>query len=304
VSEWPPPPAFERLPELADRLDDWDGLVLGLDFDGTLAPIVDDPAAASLTPATRMVLEELASVPTVALAVISGRGRSDLTERVGVDGAVFAGNHGLELGYRDRATVHPEAARRRATVRRLCETVDAQLQTAGVAGYEIEDKGVTATVHFRRVPDAAVPTVLSTVERCAADVDGVRVTVGKRIRELRPAVDWDKGAAMRLLREAAPDRWGGMYVGDDTTDEDGFRAVGADGVGVLVGADDEGPRTETAATHRLAGQESVASFLAWLGVSLDCRTLFDGRPDPWERFLGDADPPDRAALRYPERPPR
>jgi trehalose 6-phosphate phosphatase len=301
VSEWPPPAAFDRLPELADRLDDWDGLVLGVDFDGTLAPIVDDPAAASVAPATRMALEELARIPTVALAVISGRERSDLTDRVGVDGPVFAGNHGLELGYGDRTTVHPEAARDRATIRRLCATIDTRLRAADVPGYEIEDKGVTATVHFRRVPDAAVPTVVGTVERVAADADGVHVTTGKRIRELRPAVDWDKGAAMRLLRDAVPDRWGAMYVGDDTTDEDGFRAVGADGVGVLVDGD---ARRETDASYRLAGQGTVAPFLAWLGASLDCRTLFEELPDPWERFLGRADTSDRGPLGYPGRPSR
>ena len=283
-----PPEVWSRADRLARWLDGGDGLVLGVDFDGTLAPIADDHREPTLDPRARGALEALAAVPSIRLAVVSGRSRADLTARVGVEGVVYAGNHGLELATDDGAVVHAEAAGLGPTVRRACDELDDRL--GGVPGCTVERKGVTATVHFRRVRDDAVSDVTSSVEAVASAADEIRVTAGKRVRELRPVVPWDKGETMRLLGESAPDGWRAMYVGDDTTDEDAFRAIRPDGAGVYVASGGDGDaaadrRTETAASYRLDGQPDVVRLLVWLADRLDSRSSATCATDARETVL-------------------
>ncbi|WP_459194815.1 trehalose-phosphatase [Halosimplex sp. J119] len=241
---------------VADRLAAASGVVCALDFDGTLAPIVDEPDAAQMPPPVRERVERLASLPSVDVAVVSGRELADLRERVAVDGIAYAGNHGLELRYDGQEVVNPEARRCRDAVDRVCDRLADRL--AHVPGVEIEDKGLTATVHVRQVPDERVPeverTVRATVEEVTASGAPLEIRDGKAICEIRPAVDWDKGRAVELLTDEAPDEFLPMYVGDDVTDEDAFRVL-EDGIGVLVG------ERETAADYRLERPRDVREFL-------------------------------------------
>ncbi|MFC7142126.1 trehalose-phosphatase [Halosimplex aquaticum] len=241
---------------VADRLAAAPGVVCALDFDGTLAPIVDDPDAAQMPPPVRERVERLAACPSVDVAVVSGRELADLRDRVDVDGIAYAGNHGLELRYDGGEVVNPEARRCRDAVDRVCDHLGDRL--AHVPGVEIEDKGLTATVHVRQVPSERVAeverSVRATVEEVVATGAPLEIRDGKAIREIRPAVDWDKGRAVDLLTDEAPDGWLPMYVGDDRTDEDAFRVLD-DGVGVLVG------ERETAADYRLEAPRDVREFL-------------------------------------------
>lgn len=287
MSEKLPPDVLTRLDEFVRWLDGGDGLLLGLDFDGTLSPIVDDPSASTLTPEARVVLEAFASEPSVAPVIVSGRGRDDLRSRVDVDGIAYAGNHGLELADGDIETVHPEAARKRPTIARICDELDDRL--ADVSGCVVENKGITATVHFRRVSADAVTGVVSTVDDVVSDVEGMHVTTGKQIREIRPSVDWDKGRVMERLSRTVPDGWRTVYVGDDRTDEDAFRAIQPDGVGIrVVDAADENHTTTTAARYRTRDHETVPHLLAWIGMCVGPRPL-DARSDPLETALGFTD---------------
>ena len=286
-------PERHATPEACSRreaLDDWlagaDGLVLGLDFDGTLAPIVEDHAEAAMTTESRAAVDRLAEHSGVGLAAVSGRALEDLTGRVGLDGVVYAGNHGLELGYDGERTVHPAVEGVGPAIDRLCAELDERL--GDVPGYAVENKRVTATVHFRTVPEEHVPRVVGTVEEVVDGADGLRVSEGREIREVRPAVEWDKGRVMELLAATAPDGWRVMYVGDDTTDEDAFRAIQPDGVGVHVASSEHGD-VETDADYRLDGQAAVPSFLEWLDESVPRPD--SSRGDRWP--AGETFDPDR-----------
>jgi len=249
-----PSPVAARREALYERLAAAPGVLLCLDFDGTLAPIVEEPDEAAMADGCRRALTALADDPSVEVAVVSGRELVDLAARVGVDGVSYAGNHGLELQLTGDPEIHPGARARRATVERVCERIEER--TADVPGCTVERKGETGTVHYRQVPDDAVDDVLAAVDRIAGEAEGIEVTSGKQIREIRPDVDWDKGAAVERLAEEVPDSWTVVYVGDDRTDEDAFEAVEPGGIGVRVGCE-----AGTAASHLIGSQAEVASFL-------------------------------------------
>ncbi|WP_436906742.1 trehalose-phosphatase [Halosimplex marinum] len=248
---------------VADRLAAAPGVVCCLDFDGVLAPIVDDPDAAAMPAPLGERLVALRECESVRVAVVSGRELSDLRDRVGIDGIAYAGNHGLERWVDGERSVASDARRSADAVARVCDRLDDQL--AHVPGVGIEDKDLTATVHVRDVPDDRVPEVERVVretveEAMSAGGPAMEIRDGKAIREIRPAVDWDKGRAVERLAEAAPDGWLPLYVGDDVTDEDAFRVLDGesgslDGVGILVG------QRETAADVRIGSQRDVRELL-------------------------------------------
>jgi len=251
----------DHLHVVASALADSDGLLVALDFDGTLAAITDDPDAARIPDPTRRAVAALAAEPNVAVAVVSGRELADVRERVGIPDLAYAGNHGLEL-HTDEYVAHPEA---RAAEQTVASAVDALADDlANVPGATVEDKRLTATVHHRRAADEDVPGVTETVESLVESRDDLRLTTGKDVLELRPDVEWDKGAAVeRLEADLVPEGedWLPMYVGDDTTDEAAFAVLADRGLAVKVGAD---PATD--APYRVAGPESVRAMLDWLGA--------------------------------------
>jgi len=244
--------------DVASRLAEATGVLLSLDFDGTLAPIADDPDAPTITPAARRAVSRFVGSPRATVAVISGRELADLWPRVGLDGIVYVGNHGLELARGDESVIHPAADRCRPRLRRALDRIRERL--AEVPGWQLEDKGVTATVHVRHTPASRVGEVRSAVEAAARTAEGeLRLTAGKQVFELRPAVDWDKGTAVRFLSDEVPDGWVTVCLGDDVTDEDAFQAVLLDGIAVHVGS-----HRQTAAPYRLPAQDAVAPFLEWV----------------------------------------
>lgn len=242
---------------LADRLADTTGLLLGLDYDGTLAPIADDPDAPEIPPSIRDSLEQLAAHDRTRVAVVSGRALDDLHARVTLDGAVYAGNHGLELLKDGERTVPSAAQHCLSALDTARQEIHTQVES--IPGCHIEDKGVTFTVHVRQTPDEHVETVRTAVEDAVAGVSDIKSSEGKKVFEVRPAIEGDKGTTMATLQREAPAGWQTLYLGDDTTDEDAFEAIQPDGIGIHVG-----DRPETAASYRIDRQQSVAPFLSWL----------------------------------------
>jgi trehalose 6-phosphate phosphatase len=255
TSESAPPALFDHLPAIRERLAETVGLLFCTDFDGTLAGIETDPDAPALGDENRAALERLRDHDRVRVAVISGRELADLTERVGIAGLDYAGNHGLELQRAGTTTTHPVAERRRRDLDAIVVDIEERLADSDCF---VEDKSVSATVHYRTAPERAEEVhdiVESAVERVAPDK--FELSTGKDIVELMPAVAWDKGDALSLLAEEYPG-WLPMYVGDDTTDEAAFRALLGTGIGVHVG------NAETAADYRIENPDEVTRFLDWL----------------------------------------
>jgi trehalose 6-phosphate phosphatase len=231
---------FEDLPAIRRRVDAHDTLALLVDFDGTLAPIIDHPDDVHLPALTRSLLARIARRPRAHVAVVSGRALDDLKRRVGLPDLMYVGNHGFEISAPGWAAERRDAA----DVRRLIGACSHALRRhlRRIRGVLVEDKGVTASVHYRLVRRDQIERVRQIVLREVAQLPPGKVEVrrGKMVIEIRPAIDWDKGrAAVWLLEQIVgkdwPDRCAVVYAGDDRTDEDAFLALGDAAATIKVG---------------------------------------------------------------------
>ena len=237
-------------------------LVVLLDVDGTLAPIAPRPEDARVPAETTSVIAALAAAPEVHVALVSGRAASDSARMVPVPGLWALGNHGMERRSPDGNVLPaPEVAEWEDRVAAAARELGAVArQTAGAL---VEDKRWTISLHYRLVDDAAVPALVQSARRVAADA-GLRVTEGKKVVELRPPVAIDKGTAAVALAEELGGFTGSgtvFFAGDDRTDEDAFRALRARSPrAVTVRVCNE--RIETAAEFRLEEPAALRELLA------------------------------------------
>ena len=217
-------------------------IFLFLDFDGTLAPIALTPAQARIRPALRRLLRRVARRRDARVAVVSGRALKDIKRLVGIPGIVYAGNHGMDIQGPGIRFVEPAAM----CARPLLVKISARLKKAlkEFPGAAVENKGLTLSVHYRLVRPGDVRAVLRTIQNVlgpAIQSGCVRLTTGKKVVEVRPFTHWDKGRALGMILEHAQKasclRFLPVCVGDDRTDEAGFKAASlAGGFGVFVGA--------------------------------------------------------------------
>jgi trehalose 6-phosphate phosphatase len=255
--------ALERVPAWRAGWRESGRLVLLLDFDGTLAPIVARPDLAAIPEATRRALERLRALPGVEAAVVSGRGLADVRERADLGPIAYAGNHGMEIEGPGIHRIHPEAAAARPQLGRAAARISGAL--AELTGTFVEDKELTLSIHFRQAPEREAE-VRRIVDGAVSGEEGLRVTAGKMVLEVRPRVDWHKGRAVEFLLEqlAPPPGAPVLYLGDDATDEDAFRALAGwreEGEGVLVA---DQPSPASAARAWLRSPEEVGDLFAAL----------------------------------------
>lgn len=250
------PSALERFEEIGRLLGDRTPAVF-LDYDGTLTPIVRDPAEATLPEDTREAVRRLRALCPV--AVVSGRDLDDVRARVGVDGIAYAGSHGFDI--RD------PAGERHARAEELLPVLDEAEERLErllppLPGLRLERKRFAIAVHFREVDPERVPELEAAIDRVVEELPDLRKTGGKKIFELRPDVEWDKGKALTwLLRVLELDRGDvvPLYIGDDLTDEDAFEAVRDGGVGIV--ALGENRERATRARYSLSDPTAVRRFL-------------------------------------------
>lgn len=287
------PPALDSVEEIVDRLRQGRPAIF-LDFDGTLAPITDDPSDTFIPPETRAAVEHLRSVCDV--AVVSGRDLEDVRHLVGLEGIHYAGSHGFDVLEAD-GTRHRKASDFKPDLGRAAKALDRAM--GGFDGAFLERKAFALAIHYRMLEDPGQEAAIEdAVDQVVADEPRLRKTGGKKIFEVRPDVEWHKGKAVALLAgflsegegraegsgEAAAESSAGeggpalesgdvvpLYLGDDLTDEDAFRAIAGHGVGIVVRGEDDD--RETAASYVLEQPGLVREFLERLA----------------ERLVGDSD---------------
>lgn len=213
-------------------------IALLLDFDGTVSPIAKTPGAAILPPENRLALERCTGKFPV--AIITGRALADIKKKVGIRGIFYAGNHGLEWSYRGRSGSHGisgEALSALVAAKRALRPLARRYP-----GTLVEDKDMTVSFHYRNL-DRSLRSPLKKdlahiTARFAKRASPLRATHEPLTYELKPAVDWHKGAIARKIvselerekgRKLVP-----IYIGDGKTDEDAFRALRGCGITVRV----------------------------------------------------------------------
>lgn len=235
--------AFDAVENLRSR----GSLLVGLDFDGTLAPLVDHPDDAVPDSDAIALIRDLSASEGTRVAIISGRSLSDLRSRLGdeVPGAILIGEHG-----NDRGAEAPESD----TLDRATRFIDV---LKGDRDVVVERKARSVTFHTRNLDADATEEAISLVRAWAAEHPDVTLLEGKEVLELTVATG-TKGDAIRGLAEAGD---GILYIGDDQTDETVFAVLGPDDVGVKVGP---GP---TAARFRVKNVAEVVELLEALALA-------------------------------------
>jgi alpha,alpha-trehalase len=261
-----PPSALERLDQIAAEAEGR-RLAVFLDYDGTLTPIAARPELATMSEEMRAAVRDLAGLCSV--AIVSGRDRADVEEMVGVNSLSYAGSHGFDIAGPDgRRLQHEQADRSVAALREAADELRRNLN--GIPGAIVEEKKYAVAVHYRLAHRRDVQAVRNAVEAVAARHPALRKTGGKKVLELRPRVDWDKGkAVLWLLRALDLDASDVLpiYLGDDETDEDAFAALQGRGIGILVA---EAARP-THAGYLLGGPDEARLFLQRLTRILEGR---------------------------------
>jgi trehalose 6-phosphate phosphatase len=253
--------------EAWERLRTWSeepGSVAVLtDIDGTLAPIVPTPDMSEVSEELRDLLRRL-SERYLLVAGISGRKTEDALDLLGLDDVVYFGNHGFEILRDGEVEVIPEALPYLERVQELERLAREELAPQGAL---VEEKGITASIHYRNASREVGERSIEFVKREGERLE-LRITVGRGVVEARPPILADKGTAVRtLVEEYRPER--AMFIGDDTTDLDAFRELeklreeGALREILRVGvASDEGPpEIETMADIVVDGVDGVDEVL-------------------------------------------
>lgn len=221
----------------------WSNVLLAFDYDGTLAPIVEDPERAFMRTTTRELLAEAARLyPTI---IISGRAQDDALRRLrGVGVHEVVGNHGLEPWYGSSELIE--------TVQRWQKVLEAHL--GQLKGVHIEDKIYSLAVHYRRSREKK--QARAAVLRAATSLGDVRIVGGKQVVNILPHGAPHKGVALERERERLHCDTA-LYIGDDETDEDVF-ALDEPGrlLTIRVGA-----KRASAASYFVRGQSSVDELL-------------------------------------------
>lgn len=230
-----------------------------LDYDGTLTPIVDRPENAYISSETRNLLKTLAKKRGYKVGIISGRILEDIKKRVGLEDLYYAGNHGLELSGPGIEFVHPEAKELVGNISKISGELKIKLE--GVEGVIVEDKILTLSIHYRTTPAEKIELVKQKVLEVLSRWQHLNLTYGKKVLEVKPRLDWNKGKAAQLLIEKVAPESLPIYAGDDSTDEDAFLQLSR-GVTILV----TNTPIQTSARYYLRDADEVKEFLKQLAI--------------------------------------
>jgi trehalose-phosphatase len=215
-------------------------LLLFSDFDGTLAPIVERPQLAELSPETKSLLQLLADNNSISLTIVTGRALADIRQKIGIKKIMYIATHGFEI---EGVNVHFRNPLFPKTAKIYCE-IEKELRAVfqDIPGVIFEDKGMVLAVHYRMVPEGKKDFVRKAVQKQARPYVRLRevsLREGKAVIEIRPAIAWDKGKAvlwlLRAGKKVAAPKPLIVYIGDDETDEDAFRSLRGKAITIKVG---------------------------------------------------------------------
>jgi alpha,alpha-trehalase len=226
---------------------------------------VERPEQAVLSSEMRAILKNLSKRCTV--AIVSGRGLKDVQERVALESLYYAGSHGFEIDGPGQERIRNEKGFEALPALNAAENELRSLLT-DIHGALVERKKYSVAVHYRRVASGQVEMVENKVDDVLQRHSGLRKGYGKKVFELQPDVEWEKGRAVIWLMERLGLRGEAVrtiYIGDDVTDEDAFRVLQKRGVGIVVHGGEE---RHSYARYGLVDPGEVLTFLQNLSAAI------------------------------------
>ncbi|XP_042390324.1 probable trehalose-phosphate phosphatase 6 [Zingiber officinale] len=247
-------------------------MVMFLDYDGTLSPIVDDPDSAFMSEPMREAVRDVARhFPT---AIVSGRCRNKVFNFVRLKELYYAGSHGMDIKGPSKSTKKTTSKTNPVLFQPASEFLPVMDEVynalvekiKSVPGSRVENNTFSLSVHYRCVEEKIWNSLAELVRSVVNDYPELRLTVGRKVLEIRPSIEWDKGKALEFLLEsigfANCNNVFPVYIGDDRTDEDAFKVLRerGQGVGILVSKFAK----ETNASYSLQEPAEVNKFLRQL----------------------------------------
>lgn len=249
-----------------NHIDDVCKLSVILDYDGTLAPLTSHPDLAFMSEETKRVLERLANMPDVNVAVISGRSLENVSNMVNIDKITYAGSHGLEILHPDGTKfIHPVPNEYAEKLRELMRLLQDEVCHDGAW---VENKGVLLTFHYRETSLALRDSIINRASEIFKK-NGFEPHFGHMAIEAKPPVKWDQGrASIHILRTMYGVDWSErvriIYAGN----EDAMLAL--QGIAFTFRVDSS-PTVTTSADSRLADPDAVLTMLKWVEKQMNKR---------------------------------
>lgn len=237
-------------------------IFLFLDYDGTISPIADAPNRAVISKQTKGLLQKIALRPNRKVAIISGRALEDIKNRIGLKNIIYVGNHGLEVEGPNIEFQYPLAPGYRSIIRNIDKGLKHGLR--GLKGVLIENKSICLSLHYRLAKKKDIPLIKAIFKGATLPYivsEKVKMSSGKKLLEVKPPVNWNKGSVAKSLLAIQKDFLKSksiisIYIGDDLTDEDAFKALRKKEITIFVGK----PRASLA-KYYLKNTSEVIKFL-------------------------------------------
>ena len=264
---------FEEIKEVEKKVQSAEKVFLFLDYDGTLVPIKSRPELAVFPAPTRKLIKKLSSLPKIYLAIVTGRSFKEIKDLIDVKGIIYIGNHGLEIECGEEYWVHPATTQIRPMIKKILSDVKGFAKE--IPGVLIEDKGLIVSIHYRLVTEKSAEEIRKMVSKIVSPYSKMFcIGRGKKVYEIRPLIDWNKGKAIskvsellgsprsfrRILRTPRSGITGKtlrIYIGDDLTDEDAFKVLEKEEISVVVGR-----RESSSARYFCRNSNEVYQFLS------------------------------------------
>ncbi|MFP4090213.1 MAG: trehalose-phosphatase [Cyclobacteriaceae bacterium] len=251
------PSALDKIEEITYKRSKLSRVCFFFDFDGTLSPITHNPEEARLDEEVKKQLRKLSELCPI--AIVSGRDRHDIEERVGLPELFYAGSHGFDIkGPKDVSHQHEAAREVLPQLDKISNKLEESLQ--GMEHVHLERKKYALAVHYRGAEEETVQEVRKLIKQEVKQFSRLRWDHGKQIFEVKPDIEWHKGKAVLWILEnlgQSLDDTLAFYLGDDITDEDAFKVLQQQGIAILVEEHDK----QTFASYRLHDQKQVSKFI-------------------------------------------
>jgi len=210
-------------------------ILLLLDFDGTISPIVADPKDARLPKEMKDWLVRVSKSPAFKVGIVTGRGLKDVRSKVGIPNLIYSANHGAQIFYKGKMLLEKDADLKKP-LHKLALAISKRIKK--MKGVALEDKGQSVAVHYRRAKKSLHKTVREIVKSEAEPIlkkYDLRFSYGKMVIEVRRAHSWNKGSAVLWIWKHMAPNYVPIYIGDDITDEDAFLALKDHGLTIRIG---------------------------------------------------------------------